>query len=319
MSAKLRYLAADDDPVFHMVLTQAMCLLGYAPPVCVSSAVDALEKLSDPRGAFDAILLDIQMPGMDGIEACQRIRAMPHHRETPIMMITTLNGRSYIDQAFAVGATDYMTKPIDRIELKARLSMLDRLVEERALSRTLQFAMDSIGDLPGISFDFEDAVALPKSDLLIDYLALQNHLLTLNRLKLHSYMAMAFQVVGVSALFYRMNRMEYLDYMADVGAAIGAALKRHSFLLAHTGSGEFICVLNRTQPIDQREIEQDIAAELLAYGPIYETLGLPIPVVRAGAPSYSGLFSPCVVDSMLRRAQASVRSASGLTQPLLAG
>lgn len=319
MPANLRYLAVDDDPAFHLVLTQMMRQLGYQAPVCATSAIEALDRLADPQAHFDAILLDIQMPGMDGIEACQHIRAMPRHRETPIMMVTTLNGRTYVDQAFAVGATDYLTKPIDRIELQARLSMLDRLVKERALAKSLMYAMESMGDLPGVGFDFDDAVPLPKGDLLIDYLALQNHLLTLSRLKLHSHMAMAFQVTGASVLFYRLNRMEYLDYMADVGSAIGAALKRHGFLLAHGGSGEFICVLNRTQPIDSLEIEQEIASELMACSASYDSLGLPVPTVRAGATVHSGLFSPSAVKTMLARARASVRSHGASHYRLLAG
>ncbi|MFN4129069.1 MAG: response regulator, partial [Paracoccaceae bacterium] len=96
MSANMRYLAVDDDPAFHFVLTRTMTQLGYQPPVCATSAVEALDYLSDRHQRFDAILLDIQMPGMDGIEACQHIRAMPHHQDTPIMMVTTMNGREFV-------------------------------------------------------------------------------------------------------------------------------------------------------------------------------------------------------------------------------
>ncbi|MFN7222973.1 MAG: PleD family two-component system response regulator [Paracoccaceae bacterium] len=319
MPANLRYLAIDDDPAFHLILTQMMVQLGYQAPVCATSAIEALDRLADPQAHFDGILLDIQMPGMDGIEACQRIRALPQHRETPIMMVTTLNGRAYVDRAFAVGATDYLTKPIDRLELQARLSMLDRFVRERTLSQSLRFAVEAMGDLPGVGFDFDDAVPLPKSDLLIDYLALQNHLLTLSRLKLHSHMAMAFQLVGASGLFYRLERMDYLDYMADVGSAISAALKRHSFLLAHAGGGEYICVLNRTQAIDSMEIEQDIASELMTYAASYDNLGLLMPAVRVGEPVHSGLFSPAAVKTMLSRARASVRSKVNAPYQMLAG
>ena len=135
MAAPMQYLAVDDDPAFHFVLTQMMTQLGYEPPVCVTTAAEALTLLANPHARFDAILLDIQMPVMDGIEACRHIRAMPHLRDMPIMMVTTMNGRDYVDQAFAVGATDYLTKPINRIELQARLGMLDRLVKEHALAQ----------------------------------------------------------------------------------------------------------------------------------------------------------------------------------------
>ncbi|MFN3722521.1 MAG: PleD family two-component system response regulator [Paracoccaceae bacterium] len=319
MTPNMRYLAVDDDPAFHFVLTKMMCQLGYEPPVCLTSATDALERLANPNERFDAILLDIQMPVMDGIEACQHIRALAHHSDTPIMMITTMVGREYVDQAFSVGATDYLTKPINRIELQARLGMLDRLVQEHNLARTLQFAMDSMDDVPGMQFAFEDAVGLPKCGSLIDYLALENHLLTLSRLKLHTHTAVAFQVVGGASLFRRVNRMEFLDCMADVGSAIAACMKRQSFLLAYAGSGEFVCILNRAQPVDTMEIEHELGSELMAYDPVYESLGLPLLEVRVGATVNSGLFSPSAVKTMLGRARASVRGQSGYQLQFLAG
>lgn len=319
MAAPMQYLAVDDDPAFHFVLTQMMTQLGYEPPVCVTTAAEALTLLAKPHARFDAILLDIQMPVMDGIEACRHIRAMPHLRDMPIMMVTTMNGRDYVDQAFAVGATDYLTKPINRIELQARLGMLDRLVKEHALAQSLQDQMGSLDDIPGLGFDFTDAVALPKCGSLIDYLALENHLLTLSRLKLHAHAAVAFQVVGASSLFQRVSRVEFLDCMADVGSAIAACMKRHNFLLAYAGSGEFVCILNRAHPVDTYEIEQELASELMMYDTAYENLGLPLLDVRIGATVNSGLFSTSAVKTMLGRARASVRGQSGYQMQFMAG
>ena len=311
MSNKMRYLAVDDDPAFHFVLTKMMTQLGYQAPVCVLSAVEALECLSKPQEQFDAILLDIQMPVMDGIEACQHIRAMPHRSDTPIMMVTTMNGREFVDQAFAVGATDYLTKPINRIELQARLGMLDRLVKEHAHARSLQFALDSMDDARAFAFDFEEPVTLPKCGSLIDYLALENHLLTLSRLRLHTHTALAFQVIGGANLFRRLDRMAFLDCMADVGSAIANCMKRQTFLLAYAGSGEFVCILNRAHPIDMHDLEQQLSSELMVYDAVYESLGLPMLEVRIGVTVTSGLFSTSAVKTMLGRARASVRSPRG--------
>lgn len=319
MSSSMRYLAVDDDPAFHFVLTKTMTHLGYQAPVCVMSADEALAWLADPQEHFDAILLDIQMPGTSGIEACRLIRDMPHRRDTPIMMITTMNGREYVDQAFAYGATDYLTKPINRIELQARLGMLDRLVKEQAHLRSLQFAMESMDDMQSFGFAFEDAVALPKCGSLIEYLALENHLLTLSRLKLHAHTALAFQVVGSGSLFKRLDRMAFLDCMADVGSAIAACLKRQTFLLAYAGSGEFVAVLNRTEPVDMLELENELASELMVYDAVYESLGLPMLQVRIGATVHSGLFSTSAVKTMLGRARAAVRGQSGYQMQYLAG
>ena len=307
------FLAIDDDPVFLAVLSQMMVALGYAAPTTVSSGTKAVTLLRDNSVHFDCILLDIQMPGIDGIETCRRIRQLPHHRATPIMMITTLTGRNFVDDAFAAGATDYLTKPLEKIELDARLGMMDRLVLESRRATALEQNMASLSDLPGIGFSFDDAVPLPVGAPMIDYLALQNHLLTLGRLQLNGHWAVAFKVVSASQMFYRLSRIEYLDYMAEVGRAIAIALKRQTFMLAHAGNGEFVCILNRRQPIDWQELQQTISVHLQTMRANYDDLGLPIPVVIIGTPHYAGLFSASMVKGMLERALGAVRSQDSAT------
>jgi putative two-component system response regulator len=75
----------------------------------------------------DLVLLDVQMPGMDGYEVCRRIKASPKFRLLPVVMLTSLDRTSDRVQALEVGADDYMTKPVDRVELVARVSSALRL------------------------------------------------------------------------------------------------------------------------------------------------------------------------------------------------
>ena len=307
METNLSFLAIDDDPVFLAVLAQMMVLLGYKEPSVANSGLEALSLLQDRHNHYDCILLDIQMPGIDGITTCQRIRQLPQHSATPIMMVTTLNGRSFVDHAFAAGATDYLTKPLDKIELGARLGMMERLIAERRRSGSLERDMSSLSDIPGIGFAFDDAVPLPISDMLIDYLALENHLLTIGRLSLSGYRAVAFQVVGASNIYHQLEPIEYLDYMSDVGRAIVASLKRHSFMLSHAGSGEFVCVLDRRQPIDVKEVTQDISIQLQALRENYNDLGLLVPAVKVGTVQSSGLLSFSMAKKILSRARFAVR------------
>ena len=304
----LSFLAVDDDPIFLAILSQMMVLLGYKEPKIANSGLEALSILQDRHNHYDCILLDIQMPGIDGITTCQRIRQLPQHSATPIMMVTTLNGRSFVDHAFAAGATDYLTKPLEKIELSARLGMMERLVAERWRSGSLERDMSSLSDIPGIGFDFDDAVPLPMSDMLIDYLALENHLLTLGRLSLYGLRAVAFQVVGASNIYYQLEPIEYLDYMADVSRAIVASLKRHSFMLSHAGSGEFVCVLDRRQSIDITEVAQDISIQLQTLRENYEDIGLSIPAVKVGTVQSSGILSSSMAKKILSRARISVRA-----------
>ena len=75
----------------------------------------------------DLVLLDVQMPGMDGYEVCRRIKANPASRLVPVVMITSLDGTSDRVQALNSGADDYMSKPVERVELVARVRSALRL------------------------------------------------------------------------------------------------------------------------------------------------------------------------------------------------
>src|ERR1041385_8359958 len=72
----------------------------------------------------DLVLLDIVMPGMDGYEVCRRLRAMPETAEVPIMFLSSLEEVQNKTKGFEVGANDYLTKPFEMLEVKARVRSL---------------------------------------------------------------------------------------------------------------------------------------------------------------------------------------------------
>jgi len=91
----------------------------------------ALRLLQQTRP--DLILLDVMMPGMDGFEVCRRIRSTPDLAEVPIILVTALDDRASLLQGLEAGADDFLSKPVDRYELLARVRTITRLNRYRTL------------------------------------------------------------------------------------------------------------------------------------------------------------------------------------------
>ncbi len=94
-------------------------------PYDVITAGDGAEGVSKATiEKPDAILLDVVMPKMDGFNACQALRALPATAQTPIIMVTTRGEESNVENGYAHGCTDYITKPIDAVELLTKLRVI---------------------------------------------------------------------------------------------------------------------------------------------------------------------------------------------------
>src|SRR5919198_721632 len=117
----MRILVVDDERPLRDVLRRALTLSGYE----VRLAEDGLGGLAEANnGAPDAVVLDIGMPDMDGLEVCRRLRAQGNR--VPILMLTARDAVADRIDGLDAGADDYLVKPFDVDELKARLRALVR-------------------------------------------------------------------------------------------------------------------------------------------------------------------------------------------------
>ena len=119
-SAAKSLLVVDDDPFVLELVKVIAGHSGYDKVTTVSSAYEALQLIQSPI-QFDGFLLDIGMPGMNGIELCREIRAHRDYSETPVLMLTAMRDLRHMTDAYKAGASDYASKPFEVGELESRL------------------------------------------------------------------------------------------------------------------------------------------------------------------------------------------------------
>lgn len=144
----MKLLLADDDPRILALLEHTLRQAGYPNLVLAKSAAEAFTYIEDNHSnhtePVDLILMDIMMPGIDGISACQRIREHPIYFDTPIILITAYSDKVYLREAFTAGATDYITKPINLEEMLARVRNALRLKQILNASKEREQTMQAL-------------------------------------------------------------------------------------------------------------------------------------------------------------------------------
>ncbi|MEK5477864.1 SpoIIE family protein phosphatase [Paenibacillus sp. FSL R5-0407] len=136
----MRILIVDDNPTNIIIIREILKKEDYRDTAAVSSAHEMFERLGvETPGQFtetgvsdiDLILLDMMMPEMDGIEACRLLQQYENLKDIPIIMVTAVGDSKKLAEALDAGAVDYVTKPINKVELMARIRLALRLKQEK--------------------------------------------------------------------------------------------------------------------------------------------------------------------------------------------
>jgi diguanylate cyclase (GGDEF)-like protein len=126
-------LIVDDEIISRYTVKILLESEGYNL-IFAESGAEALEKAQSIMP--DVMLLDVMMPEMDGFQVCQHLRANPRLAELPVVMVTALDDRESRLKGLEVGADDFMSKPFDKAELRARIRTITRLNRYRRLVET---------------------------------------------------------------------------------------------------------------------------------------------------------------------------------------
>jgi len=148
----MRILVAEDQSVSRHILVANLCKWGYNV-TAVEDGTRAWAALQADE-APQLVILDWLMPGMDGIEICRQIRQSPHTRPIYLILLTARRGQEDKIQGLQAGADDYITKPFNREELRARVQVGIRVLElQGALAqrvRELEEALSRVKTLQGL-------------------------------------------------------------------------------------------------------------------------------------------------------------------------
>ncbi|MDM8516099.1 adenylate/guanylate cyclase domain-containing protein, partial [Desulfobacterales bacterium HSG16] len=138
----MKILIVDDSPIDVMLVSSFLNEVGYEDVISMQSADDALKLLnrkrlrSAPSTNVDLILMDIEMPGLSGIEACRQLKLSKHTQDIPIIIITAKSDMSSFKLAFSAGAHDFLLKPVQKVALQARINAALQLKKEINIRKT---------------------------------------------------------------------------------------------------------------------------------------------------------------------------------------
>ncbi len=131
-----------DDNVQNLELLQAFLESLPVRLVTAIDGIDALEKVGEHKP--DLILLDVMMPRMSGFQVCKRLKSDPKTRDIQILMVTALNELGDIEQANECGTDDFVSKPVNKLELLTRVKSLLRV---RHLKSELERALTYLNEI----------------------------------------------------------------------------------------------------------------------------------------------------------------------------
>ncbi|KIN77117.1 Response regulator receiver domain protein [Sulfitobacter mediterraneus KCTC 32188] len=254
----MKFLIVDDDPVILDLLTEILSGYGYEDLVTATGAEDALNILHKQDAPFDCLMLDIQMPGMDGIELCRTVRQMPDYAETPILMITAMSDKPYIDYAFAAGATDYTVKPFDVVELMSRVRNVER---NNPHGRMGMFDPTGRGATPKTGYDYPVPVTGSVNGF-IRMTVLENYARSIQKQRIFAMVAFAIHIPELKEVHESTTSARFAKVLTGIARAISETLLGTQAFMSYIGEGKFLCICDHTRLMEITALQSELAMVL---------------------------------------------------------
>ncbi len=266
----MKVLVVDDSPFVCTYIKDTLEKAGYQEVLCAANAEEAFAclQLHDPtaKSEVDLILMDVVMPGMDGIEACRQIKSTAHLKGIPLIIITAKSEEEFLEAAFNAGAIDYITKPLSKVVLLARIRSALTLKREMDRRKARE------EELLGVTRLLEEANAKLQAQSSLDGLTG-----IANRRRFEEFMEIEWKrarrnktpisliMIDIDSFKAYNDNYGHLagdDCLKQIARALQKGLKRPGDLLARYGGEEFVVVLPET-PLEGAALLAEEMRELI--------------------------------------------------------
>lgn len=295
---KTRVLAVDDEPSILELLKTALNALGTYDVTTASSVENAIQLMERQDKPFDCLLLDIQMPDVNGVTFCRELRNISDYQKTPIIMLTAMSDRDYIDRAFAAGATDYLTKPFDLLELRSRLGTAALLIEEQSRARSsIEVAKALKEELDAnLHFALDDPISIDDVESVLGYAEFENYVIQLSQGKLFNSFATAVKIANATELYAKLPSPVFRQILQDTATGLSRLVRKGGNLICYRGNGVFLSVSHRRNTALHPRVElhlNQVAATIMARNPQPESVELIVgePVAMRSITKYGALYA----------------------------
>ncbi|MFY0597930.1 MAG: response regulator [Cognatishimia sp.] len=314
----MRILAVDDDNNIRDLLSTAIAAETPHKVWTATCGRDALDIVKTAQQPFDCFLLDIQMPEMDGIQLCAALREMPDYRHTPILMLTAMQQKKFIDRAFKAGATDYISKPFEFLELFSRLNVAEQIVDARTRTDRRKAEVMALKDdlTRSLEHSLSEPVELLGIERIVGYVSFENYLLQLSRMKMLTTSVFALKILNVEKVFRNLPRASFRHLLSDIAQLLGQTYQEDSDLITYRGNGVFACATSSRRPFSQFELEKalnkkirELAASRMAGVSVQICSGEPVSLISL---TKAGTLSS--LQNAVGRAEARASSYSEILQ-----
>ena len=268
----MKILVVDDDINALQILELALLEAGYNHFDLAFSASEALEYLENTDAPYDCFLLDIIMPGMNGVDLCQHVRQHPLYAHVPIIMITASQDKDTLTKAIAVGATDYVNKPFDGLELITRLRAAEALMSATKAARRRP-RRDTAGSKIATpsALRLSDGFSLDPTAGVVSQADLVCALAETDQF-LRSMHLFAVALADVSRLFSALSNLEFRAFINELAGSICSTTHGWQPRMSYIGDGIFIVALFDVGFLSAKEIHKVLKAGLEAR--LFEAIAL---------------------------------------------